>query len=261
MVDVGPLREFLTVFAFCVVRLTAACVVAPFLAKQVLPGQARNSLMFAWGLMIYPMVSPTLDAGLPTGPTLLGLIAKEIFLGILIGFLAAKVFWLAMSVGFFIDNQRGASMASVFDPNSGEQTSPLGLLLQQAIIALFYVSGGLLIFLAGVFESYRLWPIDSFYPTLDAGFPLFVLGVVDDLMRATVVLAAPVVIVMFFTDFGLGLVNRFAPQLNVFFLSMSVKGVVALAILVVYLPFLFVYLDREFIDDQVLMNFFQGVVS
>ena len=37
---------------------------------------------------------------------------------------------------------------------------------------------------------------------------------------------------------GLGLVNRTAPQLNVFFLSMPVKSALGIAMLIVYLPFI-----------------------
>ena len=49
---------------------------------------------------------------------------------------------------------------------------------------------------------------------------------------------APAIIVMFLATIGLGLVNRTAPQLNVFFLSMPVKSALGIAMLVVYLPFI-----------------------
>ena len=43
---------------------------------------------------------------------------------------------------------------------------------------------------------------------------------------------------MFLATIGLGLVNRTAPQLNVFFLSMPVKSALGIALLIVYLPFI-----------------------
>ena len=51
-------------------------------------------------------------------------------------------------------------------------------------------------------------------------------------------LFAPVIIIMFLATLGLGLVNRTAPQLNVFFLSMPVKSALGVAMLVIYLPFI-----------------------
>jgi type III secretion protein T len=60
----------------------------------------------------------------------------------------------------------------------------------------------------------------------------------DGMLRDTVVISAPVLIVMFLATVGLGLVNRTAPQLNVFFLSMPVKSALGIAMLIVYLPFI-----------------------
>ncbi|ELT99974.1 hypothetical protein CAPTEDRAFT_97840 [Capitella teleta] len=47
-------------------------------------------------------------------------------------------------------------------------------------------------------------------------------------------LSAPVIIAMFITEFGIALISRAAPQLNVFILAMPIKSAVAAAILVVY---------------------------
>jgi type III secretion protein T len=43
---------------------------------------------------------------------------------------------------------------------------------------------------------------------------------------------------MFLATLGLGFVNRTAPQLNVFFLSMPVKSALGVAMLVIYVPFI-----------------------
>jgi type III secretion protein T len=58
------------------------------------------------------------------------------------------------------------------------------------------------------------------------------------MLKTTIIIAAPVVIVMFIATLGLGLVNRTAPQLNVFFLSMPVKSGLGVAMLIIYLPFI-----------------------
>ena len=68
--------------------------------------------------------------------------------------------------------------------------------------------------------------------------PTQILGSLDGMLRATVVIAAPVIIIMFLATLGLGLVNRTAPQLNVFFLSMPIKSALGIAMLVIYLPFI-----------------------
>ncbi|MEM0926060.1 MAG: flagellar biosynthetic protein FliR, partial [Planctomycetota bacterium] len=104
MIDLDPVRSFILVYGICLVRLTAACSIVPFMSKQMLPGQVRNSILFTLGIIIYPIVSPTMDAELSSPLVITALIAKEIVIGILMGFLAAKTFFVAMGVGFFIDN-------------------------------------------------------------------------------------------------------------------------------------------------------------
>jgi type III secretion protein T len=49
-------------------------------------------------------------------------------------------------------------------------------------------------------------------------------------MLLALLLAAPVLVVMYAIDLALGLVNRFAPQLNLIPLSMSLKQLAALAV-------------------------------
>lgn len=261
MIDIDPIRQFLVVFAVTVVRLTAACSVVPFMGDQVVSGQVRNSLIFSWGIIVYPIVAPTVVGGLGSPLEIAAILGKEVFLGIMMGFLASKAFWIAMSVGFFIDNQRGSSMAQVFDPTSGEQTSPIGQFLQQTMLTLFFISGGMLVFLGIMFESYAVWPVTSFFPTLGGDFPGFVLEIGDDLMRTVIVLAAPIIILCFLTDFGLGLVNRFAPQLNVFFLAMPVKCLVAMLVLVLYMPLLLKLLGEEQVDAMQQIELLRNLLS
>jgi len=183
-----------------------------------------------------------------------------VFLGLLVGFFSSFVFWLAMNIGFFIDNQRGASMASVFDPMSGDQTSPIGEFLQQTVVVLFYAGGGFLVFLGMVYQSYLIWPVFSYWPNLTDAFPGLILEEADQLMRLTVILASPVIITVFISEFGLGLMNRFAPQLQVFFLAMPIKSLVAILVMIFYLTYLMDFLETEYLSLRGLIPFLQETV-
>ena len=158
------LREVLTVPVLTMARLAACLVVAPFFSNQFITGTVRNGIILSLTLVVYPMVSPAFAAQVPSLPQAAIILVKEVFLGIVIGFLSGAPFWIASSVGFIVDTQRGTGMGEIFDPNLGTQTSPLGAMLSQVIVTLFYVSGGLFLFLGMMFEGYRLMPIESFFP-------------------------------------------------------------------------------------------------
>ena len=53
----------------------------------------------------------------------------------------------------------------------------------------------------------------------------------DELMRISLLLAAPVLCALTLLEVGLGLINRYAPQLNVFTLSLALKSWLAILIL------------------------------
>jgi type III secretion protein T len=60
---------------------------------------------------------------------------------------------------------------------------------------------------------------------------------------------------MFLTDFLLGIINRFAQQLNVFFLAMGIKSVAALFLMVLYIGILMLFGKNEFFDQAKLLDF------
>ncbi|WP_163834335.1 type III secretion system export apparatus subunit SctT [Spartinivicinus ruber] len=226
-------------YALALPRLLTFFTILPVFSKKALGGALiRNGITLSFALFVFPLM-PTPEA-LATKPDywLFSLLFKEIALGLMLGYCAAIPFWAIEAAGFFIDNQRGATLASVINPSLGTQTSPLGLLLSQAIITLFFVGGAALVCLKGLFLSYQLWPVGALLPAFTSDGVYFFLNQLDTVGYVAVLLAAPVIIGMFLSEFGLGLISRFAPQLNVFFLAMPVKSAVSQAILVVYLSIL-----------------------
>jgi type III secretion protein T len=169
------------------------------------------------------------------------------------------VFWIAEGTGFFIDNQRGSSMAEVQDPVSDSSTSPFGLLLTKIVAVLFFVGGGFHAFLILLYESYRLWPVFSYFPSFHPELPAAALGILDGIMGFIVLFSAPLILAMFLAEFGLGLMNRFSPQLNVFFLAMPVKSAIASVLIVLYLGILTGLLQDQFVNREKMQVFFQAL--
>ena len=223
-------------------RIIGALTALSFMSSSILGGTlARNGVAAALSVIVYPVVSEQLaEAGL-THLAFAAAAVKEFLLGMLIGSVFMVVFWGIQAVGDFIDNQRGATMASSFDPTLGEQASPLALFLVQSLIAVFFCTGLFTVFLHGIYLSYEVWPATSFWPSLDRQAVDFLVAQFALISLLAVVAGGPVVIAMFFSELGLGFVGRFAPQLNVFFLSMPIKSAVALLVLIVCWATLILY--------------------
>lgn len=253
--DIEGLKAWFYIFAMTMPRLIALFTVFPLLHKKILSGaMIRNGICACLAIFLHPLVMEAKpDAAISIYQTA-GLVIKEAFLGAIMGFVLAIPFWALESAGFFIDNQRGASMASTMNPFSGSETSPMGLLFSQAFIALIMVSGVFLAMLEAVLVTYQAWPVFSYYPKLNLEGAQFFLLQFDLIIQISMWLAAPVIIAMFITEFGIALISRAAPQLNVFILAMPIKSGVAAGILVVYIATILELTQRHMLGTHALFE-------
>ena len=258
MNEFQSLKEFLLVLTVTLPRLVGVFAILPFLNSQLIQGLVRNTILISLALVLFPLVLPQFPPGLGIG-MVIAVVFKELFIGIGIGFVVSILFWTVESIGYFIDNQRGTTMAAVLDPMSGQQTSPLGSMLLQTMVVWFFSSGGFLLLLDSLLETYKIWPVFSFFPGFGIDMTDFFLGQADTLMRLTVLFAAPVVITVFVCEFGLGLINRFAPQLNVFFLSMPIKSAVAGFVMILYFMTMLTFFKEHFTGLASMATFLGGI--
>lgn len=238
MSTIQQITTVLMMMLLCIVRLAAALSLMPVFAKQYIMGMGRNVVIFAMALPLFPVVYPEFPAlDLPVLVVIVT-ICKEVIIGALLGYLSGFIFYAADSVGFIVDIQRGSSMAMTFDPVAGSQTSLLGSFLTQMMTTIFFTVGGFLFFIGIIYHTYVLWPVFTFYPTFHVDFPMFMMSFVDELMEAIFCFSGPILIILFLAEFGLGMISRFAPQLNVFFMAMPVKSWLSMFFLLFYFSFL-----------------------
>ncbi len=231
-------------------RLLGCFVALPVLNKKILGGTlVRNGVVFSMAIFLFPLVSqqawPQEEV---SGFWVMGILAKEALLGLFIGFVASIPFWAIETTGFFIDNQRGATMASSYNLAMSEQTSPIGLLLSQLLITLFFVGATFLGFMGGVFKSYITWPVTEFFPKISMDWVQFFYDQFAHLLVMVVLMSAPIVIAMFLAEFALAIASRSAPQLNVFFLAMPIKSGIASFLLIFYVAILVEFFDKELVQ-------------
>jgi len=230
----GPLSGQALLLALCTTRIAVAFLLVPLFTGDLIPATVRNAIYVAFGLLAL-VLQPPMVPGALNHVSWLALFAKEAFLGGGIGFLFGTVLWAFEAAGQLIDTKVGATTAQVTDPLSGQQTPLTGAFLGRLANVVFMFSGGLLLFVGTLLDSYRLWPVLSRLPVLDARGLVVFEHEFGRLMLVALLVAAPALVVLFAIDGVLGLVNRYAPQLNVFALSMSLKTWAATLVLMLTL--------------------------
>ena len=231
MMHVGAaFGDILKTVALCCLRFYIVFLILPATAGDAMQGMVRNGMVVLFGLFVAAGMSWH-DAGALSASTWLMLAVKEAIIGLMFGFAASTVFWVAECVGALIDTQAGYNNVQLTNPLSGQQSTPVSDTLLHLVIAVFFAMGGMLVLLGALFDSFRVWPLMAPLPSMQGFSDVFFLQEVDNMMTMTVKFAAPVLLVLVLIDVGFGLVTRAADKLEPNSLSQPVKGAVAMLLL------------------------------
>jgi type III secretion protein T len=220
----------------------------------------RNAIVLSFIIPLLPLI---MTYNLPRQETMmfiLILIGKEALIGFIIGFLIGIVFWAVQCSGRVIDMQRGAFFAIMPDPLSKTHTTPYGSLLFHLATVLFFVCGGFREMIGAIIDSYRIWPVDRYFPHIDQNLVDFIARQLIRCLNMAVILAAPIVISTLTADLALGVLNRFAPQVNIFMISLSVKSAIAALIMALYISFLIKYLQGYFMNSEQIIQIIRKAI-
>lgn len=169
-----------------------------------------------------------------TGMMIIFTFLKEALIGIMIGFMM-ELFIIGIEFGGSLaDTQAGLSVANILDPSSGQNVTLISKIFRYLAILLFFILEGHHILLTAVVKSFEIVPVATSINHGDA-----ILHIIETAVRIFSIalqVAAPIILVIFFVDFGFGLLSRIAPQVNVFQLSFQMKPLVTMFILLNIIP-------------------------
>jgi flagellar biosynthetic protein FliR len=158
------------------------------------------------------------------------------------------VFEAARVAGNLVDTMSGSNNAQLYVPQLGTQVSIFASLKVQLAVVLFLTLNGHHLVIEALAESFAIVPLDRF-PRFSLGewafFELMIRSFAD-LLKISLALAAPAMLAAFLTDMALGAVNRVAPQVQVFFISMAIKPLVGVVIVFMSLGLIMARMQTEF---------------
>jgi len=232
---VSVLEGQVLLLAVGMTRLATAFLLLPLFSSNLIPALIRNSIFVALTLVVLVAHEPV-DINVLSGTQLLRVFAVEVVLGAALGLFFGLFLWAFEAAGEVIDTAIGTSMAMIHDPISGNEVTLFGEFLGRWANYLFMASGGMILITGVVLNSYGLWPIGVPLPEIALDSVKVFQAEFAGFFSLMLMLAAPLLLIIFLVDMSMGLVNRFAQQLNVLFLSISIKSVLSLVILAMLLP-------------------------
>lgn len=225
---------FLSLMFLFMGRIFPIIALVPFFGGKVLPRPVKVTFGISLFAIFLPQLIFVTKTPLDFNLTLVMYLAKEVFVGLLIGFFLSIPFIIVQNSGILIDHQRGGASLMVNDPTMQNQSSPLGTLFNLVLIYLFFLMEGPDQVLNIISESYVILPPDQMMTAsiFDEKSQVFskIVGIVGNVMIVSTQLAAPALIMILMTDFFLGIANRLAPQVQITFLGMPLKSLLALVV-------------------------------
>jgi type III secretion protein T len=232
-----PWLEQLLLVGVASARFAFAFIFVPLFNQNAMPATVRNSIILAFGLVAFSMntgFKPNDLSAVGWAITLL----KEMAAGGVMGFFFGTIMWAMACAGEIIDTKVGATIGQLLDPLSGTTSSITAVLLGRFAQIIFVTAGGLTIMVGLVMESYVVWPLGPGPLRMDQASVILFEGEFGRLFTMAFLFAAPVLMILYLVDTGMGFLNRFAQQFNVFSLSMPIKSVAAMFLLIITLPLL-----------------------
>lgn len=215
--------------ALLVSRILPVLIFSPFLGGETIPAELKIGLGIMLGIVMFPTIESHISQ-IPTGSIMVILLfLKEVFVGIALAFIVSLVFTAAEIAGTLVDTFSGTTMAQLMVPQLQQQVSLYSNLQINLSVVLFITLNGHHVVIEALSDSFLVVPLEGF-PQFSMGvWPFFslVIDVFGELFRIALTLSAPALLVSLLCDLGLGMINRVAPQIQVYFISMSIKPLAA----------------------------------
>ncbi|MEF9952020.1 MAG: flagellar biosynthesis protein FlhB [Clostridium sp.] len=222
------------VFFLASIRVIALLITSPVFSHKQIPSSFKVGLSLALGLLIsYTIVGENIQMPKHNIEFVL-FVFKEIMIGVSIGTIATFIFSSFRLAAHLMDFGIGFSMSQYYDPATASSATVLERFFNFIAMMVFLAFNFHHLLLTAIIKSFEVVPLGHF--KLSENMFNAVLESFSQMFFVSVKIAAPIIIVMFITDFTLGLISRTVPQFQVFVLGMPIKVLFGLLSLTVIIP-------------------------
>lgn len=226
---VGQVYGFMVTFA----RIGTAFAFLPGFADSVVSMRVRLMLALAITAVLTPIVAPLLPP-VPGSALALGMIVlSESFIGLFLGVVTRVMLSALETAGMIISIQTGMAAVMLFNPAMASQSSIIGVVLSTLGTVLLFITDLHHLLITAVADSYRLFAPAAAVPIADLN--RVVIDLVGSSFAIGAEMAAPFLVVFLLLNAGLGVLQKLAPQIQIFFVTISVQLGLGLFMLVLVL--------------------------
>ena len=210
-----------------VLRISGLMLFAPFLSSQSIPVPVKAGFTLALTALLYPACGAVQLAA--SGAEWVAVITGEVAVGLLLGLTLQFILEAAQTAGQILGIHAGFSLVTLLDPQTQADTP---------VLSTFNQLVALLMFLQLNVHHWLLRGLAASFTYLPPGTAVANLAVCSRLLQAAggiwlvgLQIAAPVMVATMLVDITLAFLAKASPQIPILFFGLSIKTVLALAVL------------------------------
>src|SRR3989338_2041355 len=207
-------------------RIAALLMTMPIIGTQLVPVRVRLYLSLAICLVLMPTLPPMPVVDAISLQAFL-LIAQEILIGVMLGFVLQLFFHVFVMAGQLVATQMGLGFASMVDPANGISVAVIGQFFLMLVTLLFLAMNGHLVVFEVLAESFVTLPVGGGFLV---GHYWELAGKLGWVLGAGLMLVLPAVTALLVVNIAFGVMTRAAPQLNIFSIGFPLTLVLGLGI-------------------------------
>lgn len=219
MLELNPdqLMALLVSFLLPFFRIGAFLMALPLFGSQLVSTRVRLIFAFVIAIIVTPVINiPSYD---PISPAFVLLIAEQLIVGIVLGFIVTVLFQIFALAGQLAAMKAGLGFAMSNDPANGVTVATIGQYYMTMAGLAFLGTNGHLVMIEYLVESFEYWPIGSGFDS-QRYWDIVMLG--GWLFEKALLVVLPLATATLIMNISFGIVAKASPQLNIFALGFPV---------------------------------------
>lgn len=156
---------------------------------------------------------------------------REMFIGLVIGFVLDMFILTVQLAGDIMDSQAGLGMAKVFDPDTRIQMSIFGSFVTFLMYMYFFVTNSHMTLIKLFITSFEIAPLGQ--GTLNPDLGMLICSFFNDILIMVLKLAMPIIAAEMILHFSVGVLMKAVPQIQI--MVVNIQLMVAVGFITLYL--------------------------
>lgn len=220
-VDISFLPAAAAVFLLIFARIGTMIMLLPGIGEAAIPVRVRLVSALLLAALLFPLHRAAFTLDLSSFFPVLLLLGQELLVGAVLGLTARLAVSALQVAGNIVAQQLGLAYASSIDPTQGQQAALLANFLTLLGVTLLFATNLHHLAISALHESYSLFRPGEMPFTGDMA--ALTIRTISSAFRIGVQLSAPFLVFGLLFNFGLGILSRLMPQMQVFFVGVPLS--------------------------------------